>query len=160
DGVYPPSSVAAHGEWFGGQLLPLFLTGYKDNPVTKGEPSLDTPFVDDGKDGFGFRVTKRSMKVYGPYKGSEGFKTAVFANRDASDQHPMFVDAFDYPILYYRFDRGAETYTTSHNYENATDPDRRYGPTTDTDIVTYAKARSGSFLRTDFLLVSKGPDGV
>jgi len=157
NGAYPPSVSGDYPNWFGGQLLPLFLTGYAGDGGSDGAPS-GTLYNDDGAEGFGFRTVKRGP-VRGPYRGTEALKTAKFP--DGTDTDPpsyvMFIDAFEYPILYYRYDQANSTYQRDHNYKNLSSPDRRYGPT---DVANYAKAGTGKFLRKDFLLISKGPDGT
>lgn len=125
---FPPSKVAAPDpkkDWHGSQLLPWFLTGYRD---------------DDYQTGFGFRLETRG-KVYGPYNDAE--------NLAVQDSPPHFVDSFDEPILYYRFDSGA--YNDDHNL-NTLRP---------SDINDYAKndaTPQAAYYRKDFILLSQGPD--
>jgi len=142
DGRYPPSNNANDPwlpGWEGGELLVLMLTGYGPDPGTAGSPGSDME-SDDGKAGYGFRVGLRMPRDgYGPYGGVESLKTS-----DATSGY-RFHDAFEFPILYYRF--GGGSYAAGDNS----------GLTV--DINTYTK-NGTLYYRKDFVLTSKGPDGA
>jgi prepilin-type N-terminal cleavage/methylation domain-containing protein len=91
-----------------------------------------------------FRDPRRPKgKLYGPYNGCETIKS----------DGQIFFDAFDYPILYYRWDqRGGESAPRYHDQDNPQGP---------SNITMYAKTNGydGRVLRTDFILLSRGPDG-
>ncbi len=69
-----------------------------------------------------------------------------------TSQGDCFADQFGHPILYYRFDNGAKQY---HSGDNLT----LNGPG---NVDVYAKFYDGAlrYYRTDFLLMSAGPDAV
>lgn len=141
---YPPSDDANLTGWLGSELIVLFLTGYGGDGGAAGNPegALDD---DDGKVGFGFRVAARGY-VYGPYNGTERIETKRWPAPDANDR-PEFIDAFDNPILYYRFDGG---------YDVNDNPD---GPDTQVKLDAYAKDPTGThYSRRDFMLCSPGFD--
>lgn len=152
-GDYPPSHDDAHSAWYGGQLLVLFLTGYKPDTDSDGIPGADI-FSDDGVDGFGLRLVKRG-DVYGPYGGCEKIETkskVMNASGELVNTDPFFVDTFGTYgncILYYRFD--GSTYDFS---DNRGDPDKKGadGP----DDINYYARDSGTYHRTDFILISRG----
>jgi type II secretory pathway pseudopilin PulG len=130
-GAYPPSSV---DDWHGSELVVLYLTGYADDDGD-GEPTDMTS--DDGRDGWGFRTTKRG-RVYGPYNGLEKLPMTTEGGRRE------FIDKFDQRILYYRFEGG---YTDSDNED---------GPANlNTD---YAQYETDKYYRSDFILISPGPN--
>jgi prepilin-type N-terminal cleavage/methylation domain-containing protein len=85
-------------------------------------------------------------RFFGPYNGCE----RVNASSDT------FYDAFDHPVLYYRWDKddhgsGAPATPKYHDEDNDEDP---------TDINKYATTDgSGKILQRDFILCTKGPDG-
>jgi len=85
-------------------------------------------------------------RTYGPYNGCERVK----------NDGQVFYDAFDYPILYYRWDKDehggvAPDVAKYHDADNDDDPD---------NINKYATTEgTGKILRRDFILCSKGPDG-
>ena len=70
-----------------------------------------------------------------------------------TSQGGSFADQFGHPILYYRFDKEANP-KVYHSGDNPNGPP---------DVDTYAKYYDGALLRyyrTDFLLMSAGPDAV
>jgi len=143
----PPSEPGAYNNWYGCQLLPLFLTGYGPDANDKGRPydGGANLAADDGKDGYGFRIELRG-KVYGPYNSAEKVATPGTAR-------PVFVDSFANAILYFVFDQGANEYTAAHNPAATEQPD---------DINVYCRRSidlAAPFLRRDFVLISKGIDG-
>lgn len=150
DDKYPPSQDATYSNWYGGQLLVLFLTGYGPDPTDNGEPGANLA-TDDGVEGYGFRLAKRG-DVYGPYNGSEQLQTKKVKDRTNNEnvKRPVFVDTFGdsgNPILYYRWT--GPNYDSSHNTG---------GPPTDTALNDYAKnaAVPAAYYRTDFILISSG----
>jgi prepilin-type N-terminal cleavage/methylation domain-containing protein len=70
---------------------------------------------------------------------------------DRLDQDDSFGDQFGHPILYYRFDKEAGIYDPDDNPSGPIDAEN-----------TYAKFYDGALrhYRTDFLLMSAGPDAV
>jgi len=128
-GEYPPGLAE----------LVQALTGYQD--ASK-----------DLKDGFGWRKAARG-KVYGPYNGTE--KLELFT-RSVGTVRFTFKDAFDNPILYYRCTvsppaepGGPPTFS----YKRVVLADRGPDPLED-----YLKGPEGKFFRTDFVLITPGPD--
>lgn len=100
----------------------------------------------DGKEGLGFRLVDRG-KVYGPYGGTERLAT------DTVDGIDMFLDAFDRPILYYRC-------TVTPNGSGGQDysyPDSLPGQPS--NLSDYLKGPGGKYYRTDFVIISPGPNG-
>jgi len=145
DQKLPPSKDSTYGGWQGAQLLPLFLTGYAGDANDDGHAGQNGLDKDDGLDDYGFRLQKGGLK-YGPYCGAEELKAKQFAPGPRS----AFVDAFDNPILYYCF-RGGQY---NHSDNNSGD---LVGPLSNQN---YAKDASGHYFRTDFILLSAGPDGL
>lgn len=140
-GEYPPSTHPDYPGWSGGQLLTLLLTGYGPDPDIRGEPGL-TMNLDDGREGYGFRM-ERAGKIFGPYNGTEKVVMKLV------DGRPVFMDAFDEQLYYYRFDATSGTY-------HATDdpaPSGLEGPA-HADYLASAKAT-----QTNFILMTAGPDG-
>ncbi|MCK5114051.1 MAG: hypothetical protein KAR11_04740 [Phycisphaerae bacterium] len=141
---YPPSDDANSDMDLtqGSQIIVLLLTGYPDDDPNDAAPrtSSGTGFLkdDDGKTGFGFRTVKRG-RVYGPYGGAENLQTS-------GGDTPAFRDAFDNDILYYRYHENDDEYKAAHN-TTAPVPDPNY----------FAACAT---VRTDFLLLSPGPDEV
>jgi type II secretory pathway pseudopilin PulG len=177
---YPPSQDTNYSGWYGSQLLALYLQGYGPDPGGNGTPDpsgrLD---VADGKEGPGFRIEARG-KVYGPYAEADKLPYAgtywdpsMPGDRACSR---FFVDAFDRPIVYYRFtgsgynpaDNGVLPYHPNASMTQSSiwpTP----GPTKDpysaaaagsVDLYARDNVTNGKFLRTDFLLISRGPDGA
>ncbi len=138
-------------DWKGAELICLFMTGYADDKPTKGEPFDDGDFSeDDGKDGFGFRAEKRG-RVYGPYNGTENINVAL-SNNEYSGLHPkVFIDSFDNPILYYKYN--GSIYDTDDNdgvyAASIGDPDQ-------TDYLNPMRDHQGT---RKFLLLTAGMDG-
>lgn len=127
---YPPSTDPDdYAGWSGKELLVLFLTGYGPG---------------DGCEGFGFRRDKRG-KVFGPYNGTENVKTKK--TKKTSVDRPVFVDAFDEEIYYYRYDNG---YSTN---DNPPPPGLEEAGKYDA-YLSYAATQ-----RREFILMTAGPDG-
>ena len=126
-GEYPRSNEAGYT---GSEWLVQALTGYRD---------------DDGKTGWGFRDTEYidRGKVFGPYNDTERIQRARTSDNPIKYE---FLDAFDNPILYYRYDDG---YVAAHN--------PGAGPAS--LDVTYLRGPGGEYFRKDFVLLSPGPDG-
>ena len=129
DGAYPPSNPK------GGETLCRLLTGYPNDPDGNREPGAD-PRIDDGCDGFGFRLPGGGNPL-GPYSGAEDLPKS-------GGSEIQFVDAFQQPILYYLYRGG--TYTNADNVD---------GPT---NVADYALS-GGVYYRKDYLLITRGPDG-
>ena len=151
---YPMSG----GSFTGSQMLRLQLTGYGPDegddgvPVNGGDNSdLSTLASDDGVFGLGFRKSPQG-RIYGPYGSSADMDVLVIGDS------PVFVDAFDNEIFYYRYEPGG--YDNTHN-----SPADSAG--TDLDMSVYAQkgiSSGGSVTwnglwRADFLLFSAGADG-
>lgn len=120
---FPPSTSSSPG-WSGSRLLPEALTGYM-------------PAGKDGQEGWGFRLHVPGRK-YGPYNDTENLAVDGTAK-------PQFIDRFEQPILYYRFN--GTQYVSSHNAN---------GPP---NLNAYLTGPGGEYFRKDFVLISKGPDG-
>lgn len=186
DDTFPPSRDGNnYPGWRGSQLLALYLIGYGPDASNDAVPQgrLDQ---DDGKDGPGFRLAKggRAGFVYGPYGGAEKLPaTGQWSNPSNGLTQVVprfFIDAFDQPILYYRFTgaspsnaAGSGTYTGDNGVESTlgagSDQQPTPGPSRGgsevideyaRDFVKVSKTTLGPHLRTDFLLISRGPDGV
>jgi len=151
-GDFPPSQAAGY-TMQGSQLMALFLTGYGPDTGSDGTPS-GLLNVDDGVDGPGFRVEARG-KIYGPYGDVDKLRAQVKyydpGNGLSVTCPRFFVDAFNNPILYYRFNPSSG-YSAANN---ASGPG--FGPAT---VDSYARGYvpGGSYLRKDFLLISCGAD--
>jgi len=139
--AFPPSH--REGGEGGGERVCRLLTGYtSDEPRANPDntPGLGPAFKDDdGKQGFGFRLAAKG-RVFGPYGRTEELNTSGLRGT-------KFVDAHNQPVLYYLFDKKLGTYRSEDN------PD---GPK---DINAYARTADGNLYRTDYLLLSAGPDG-
>jgi len=96
-----------------------------------GYQYCDGAEVNDGKVGKGFRLESRG-KTYGPYAAEDARMIGSPA---------AFMDAFENQVYYYRYNSGYAS-------------DDPGGP----GMPDYAKDLSGNFLRTDFVLMTKGPD--
>lgn len=152
-----------NGNWYGAQLLAEALTGY----LGKGLSNTSTP-PPDGVDGPGFRLVARG-KVYGPYVPLDKMRLENYPDSAPTGfaQRPVFLDGFGNPVLYYRYDpkyQEAGYLDGGYNSEdNLTD-----GPKTPAmqDINEYAarvldknsNPKKREFYRTDYLLVTPGPD--
>ncbi len=107
DDEFPPSSQeGALPDFYGGHMLCLLLTGYAEDPGTAGTPDPDDILADDGKAGFGFRISPRG-RVYGPYNGAaalpvKNVSMAKNGGTGINGAHPAFVDTFGKTIYYYR----------------------------------------------------------
>jgi len=128
-GEYPPSLAD----------LVQALTGYLD--ASK-----------DYKDGFGWRKAPRG-RVYGPYNGTE--RLELFT-RNIGTARFTFKDAFDNPILYYRC-------TVTPPAKPGDPPTFAYKRVVMADLgpdplEDYLKGPEGKFYRTDFVLITPGPD--
>ena len=133
-GEYPPS-YQEDPDYFGSEWLVQALTGYQDE-------------AGDWKTGWGFRDMARG-KVFGPYNDTERLQLARVP--DSATIKYEFVDAFDNPILYYRY--GSEDgYVASHN----TDAPEQAPEHLNT---VYLRGPGNEYFRTDFVLISPGPDG-
>ncbi len=142
---WPPSRAGAYSGWAGAQLLPLFLTGYAGDDNGDGRADNSGLDEDDGLSDYGFRLV-RAGRVYGPYAGAEQVRTAQFT----PGPRPVFVDAFGNPIFYYVF-RGGQFHAGDNNTGGLRGPLSQYS--------NYAKTSANRYFRTDFILVSTGPDG-
>ncbi len=144
---FPPSNNTGYPylpAWQGRELLPLLLIGYGNDTDTKGHPMEGgaTMDADDGKDGFGYRMSIRGQ-VFGPYNGTEEAEL-----KDSDNGRPVFVDSFDNEIYYYRFN-GTQYVTADNANPSADDPP---------NINNYTKDDGGNYFTRDFVLCTKGPD--
>jgi type II secretory pathway pseudopilin PulG len=185
DATYNSGGDGTPGAWWrGSQLLALYLQGYApDLPSGAPDGTRDASGrldQDDGKEGPGFRLDPRG-KVYGPYNDADKLNTTSQYEdpRMASQAHAVpryFLDAFDRAILYYRFtgtnynvaDNGIEGYVVgSPSGSAAANEHPTPGPTNigahvgviDSYAKDFASGASAKYLRTDFLLLSRGPNG-
>ena len=140
-GDYPPST--GYSGMTGAKMLAMFLTGYAGDADADGKPT--DLAKDDGQEGFGFRVAQRGVP-HGPYNGCDELPMLADNVGDPNSAR-VFVDRFNRPILYYRFDKDNSKYEGAHNTG---------GPA---DVNEYAKS-GGKYVRTDFLLISPGGDGL
>jgi len=103
---------------------------------------------DDGKKGFGFRLPDRPRgKVYGPYGGTEKLRAEMHNGLEA------FIDDSDQPILYYRCTVGVSPGgQPTYSYAGSL-------PGQPPNLQNYLKGPGGRFHRTDFVIISRGPDG-
>ncbi len=148
-GDFPTSS----GTIYGPEYLTLLLTGYADNPGTKGLPSAD-PNLDDGCDGPGFRTVYRG-KVYGPYGGTERM-----ARSTDNYGRPVFIDAFKQMIYYYKYDRAILKFNMNDG-NTVKLPNAAVCGIGDSEYFkNYAatSAQDPPFYRYDFVLATPGAD--
>ncbi len=133
---FPPSSYSG-GAPEGRYLLVRALVGFLDA-------------AQDGQDGLGARKaiegsTKLGGRLYGPYNGSQDVPVLISGTR--AGQTRAFIDAFGNEFYYYRF-----TGTTYNASDNSTG-----GPT---NLDALLKNADGTFWRKDYVIMSKGYDGV
>jgi hypothetical protein len=104
--------------------------------------------LDDGHNGWGFKLVRRGQ-VYGPYNGTEELPAWKDPGSQTITRH-LFADKWNNPVLYYRYDSALPGYRPEHNRAE----DRPV------EIVAYASRGgvTGGYYRTDYLLISKGPD--
>lgn len=135
----------------GRHLLVVYLTGYSDT---------------DLQSGYGYRVAAKSA-TYGPYADTERLKTLRLSGTvniggsrmPAPELPPVFVDAFDNPIYYYRYDArgGSLSYKASDNTITISG-----APTMPN--YTYSTSNGSSRYRIgvpqDFVLMTWGPNGT
>ncbi len=141
-GEYPVSNdTTNYAGWDGKELLVLFMTGYGPDLNSDGTPGTDYS-TDDGCNGFSFR-TEKAGKEFGPYNGTEKIETTLSDNG-----RPVFVDAFDEEIYYYRYDSTLPG-GAPFGYYATDNPD---GPFDDHN--DYNQGHTG------FVLATAGPDGV
>jgi len=121
-----------------------------------GRQELSGSEIADGKDGVGFRIAARG-RAYGPYNGTEKLE---LSEPDPNEPCPpyYFLDAFDQPILYYRF--GGGTYDLSDNNAAIPNPANPDGQGAASLGVGYFQNADGAWYRRDFVLCSAGPDRV
>jgi type II secretory pathway pseudopilin PulG len=112
------------------------LTGYRKKGTW--DPKTSRFAGGDGLDGYGMRLRPRGRK-YGPYNGAQDLR------RTKLDGVDFFLDAFDGTILYSRF--------TEDRWQSLDDYD---GPG---NMTEYLKNVGGKFFRTDFVVISRGPNG-
>lgn len=144
-GEYPISKDEMnYPGWDGKELLVLFMTGYGPDLNRDGTPGTNYS-IDDGCEGLGFRTEKRGKK-FGPYNGTQDIETKL----SDDNSRPVFVDAFDEEIHYYRFDSVLDLYNTA---DNPTPPGLE--GSAHADYLGYAKS-----MQRDFILMTAGPDGI
>ena len=183
------ASGLSYSDWYGMELLPLFLTGYGADPGDGGAdgiPGTDHDIlIDDGNEGYGYRLEQRGL-VHGPYGGAQNMRVREsFSGSDAR----IFIDAFGNPIYYYRCyeDPNGDTYYREDNADlSAGEGDfdyefvggQRLSEDAHTDFATYVTEStvvedpddsssrqcydddaSDRLYRRDFLLISAGADG-
>ncbi len=141
-GVYPASSAqdSYYRYWSGCGLLYQALIGGENAGI-------------DGRDGEGFRLIKAG-DIKGPYIDTSKLKSGMEGR--SSRQYPVFLDLYGNPVMYYRFKANATTggdYIHTENRNNLADREDAIS-----DIRDYAKRGTGVYLRSDYLLCTKGPD--
>lgn len=158
---YPPGGTTS---------LVWALIGYADDMGNDATPDSDgyTLENDDGYKGFGFRLAGRGRR-YGPYGGAE--------QADTDGDPVAFVDAFQNPVFYYRFeydvivgedgevelDADGEVQVENERFVGLTDEDgqpiEEEGPTLP-QYATRPPGEGGGYYRKDILLCTKGPDAI
>lgn len=137
---YPPSAnpgYIAGSDWTGASLLVVWMQGDDENLLLdEGGNSKDR------KSGIGYRVV-RGGQVHGPYGTAD---LPIIQNNQG---RMMFADAWDQPILYYRYDAQNRQYYKEHNQDVIQDPN-------DKDINGPAYVDEVGNYRQDFLLISPG----
>lgn len=151
---FPPSDSSDYGAYQGGQLLALYLTGYGPDQGNDGTPGTGgSPWAqlatDDGAEGFGFRL-RAKQRIYGPYQGAHMLEMSA-----DSDGRAYFIDAFNAPICYYRFDESSETYSNDNSGGPCNGPGGSFWSGGD---FLYAMNASNQYYRRDFVLCSPGGD--
>lgn len=154
---YPPSSPPAGmtytttggRNWYGRELLVLYLTGYGADAGVKGAP-LDggaNYALDDGRDGWGMRQ-EQAGRIMGPYNGTENLAMRKVTSGTAVGEL-CFVDAFGNDIYYYRYG-GAQ-----YNSDNGDGPIEQLGQ-------DYVKDPDDNahILSTRFILATPGPNAT
>lgn len=131
---YPSSDAAGPNSWQGRNNLVLALTGFLD-------------LTGDGASGFGFRTEARGT-VYGPYNGTEKIKTKM-----GSNGLPSFVDSFDQPFYYYRFDPAGDQYNPADNGNVDFSPD---ASGRDVNYYTSETGPPDKYLNHTFVLMTRG----
>jgi hypothetical protein len=119
----------------GGDKYPALPPGGANNLVE----ALTGYKTNDGEEGFGFRVITRG-KVYGPYVDTAKVEIST------GSAPPTFLDSSGYTIGYYRYE------------SNGFAGDGGLYKTTVT-IDEYCKDGGDRYFRTDYALVSPGPNG-
>jgi len=154
---FPPSAAQEYSGWQGCELVVLFLQGYGPDPDPKGAPG-DKLHTDDGKEGYGYRTQARG-KVYGPYHGAETIPTKL---PTGSNPRPYFVDAYEWPICYFRFDDG---YDSEHNSGGPGNGPPNMGDNHELSpgyakyIEQIGATKKYYYYRRDIALCSQGADG-
>jgi general secretion pathway protein G len=129
----------------GAETLCLLMTGWPDDPGTKGAPDMQDGKLrnlheDDGMEGYGFRTSPRyPSDGYGPYVDPEG---VPFGQNDGDD----------YPVFYSPFANDNTIGRHKYSYYRY-DGNDSYGPKSDYALI------NGQLARKDFLLTTPGPDG-
>lgn len=110
--------------------------------------------ADDGEDGLGFRISDGAggweKTLYVPYNDTQKLlQDEVVGGVKTGKKIGPFLDAFDNPILYYRYDTVTKTYKASDNDDLTAKP----------SVPSYMQ-KGAAFYRTDFVLCTAGSDGV
>ena len=148
-------------------MINLIHNGCYEYHSDTGEFPLDAPQLveeltgksdSDRKVGYGFRVVNRG-KVYGPYGGTEQLR---WETRGGAMGATYFIDTFDHPILYYRctVTENENTGERTYSYPNTLLPDQPAEAKKNYPVRDYLKGPGGTFHRTDFVVISRGPDGI
>ncbi len=145
--IYPVSGPSGGAGYTGSQRITQALTGYFDHH-TGARNWGNRQKGDDGEDGYGFTLFTRGRK-YGPYNGTHELKVHVAREENLGEwkiRYCEFLDGFDRPILYYRFEESG--YDAGHNTDG---PSNLVGE--------YLRGPGGDIFRKDFVLLSRGPNG-
>jgi prepilin-type N-terminal cleavage/methylation domain-containing protein len=144
-GVYPPSE--RDGVAYGRHRLVWALIGYR----SAAEDKLDGP---------GFKISAIG-KQYGPYGGTERIDTIG----DPANDTISFVDGFRQEVFYYCgwgfVDHDGDANTPEvYEFKGYTAADN--GDKGPADLAIHAKTTQATpkWYRKDFLLMTKGPDGI
>ncbi len=100
-------------QWWGAQVLVQAMIGYLD---AAPQPTDNDRAPNDGATGPGFRTMFRG-DVYGPYVEPDKIRTLSVTTYDGDAARPVFIDAFDQPILYYRYGQAADGVDVHRGYD-------------------------------------------
>lgn len=146
-GAYPPSGFIQPGGSAGTLGMPMDIANSTLSGITGGAwlvQCLVGTTIDDGQPGYGFKSGPRT--VNGPYGVAKDLPVAA----------GFFVDSFERPFLYYRFDK--RDTNAPFQYYAEDNP-----PALPTGVNAYASYTPPSgpdqYYRKDYLLITSGADG-